>query len=134
ARVAGTAPLAALLQAVEAAGYRARPAPKDAAGEAAEERAEMQHLRGELVQFAAAALLTLPLGGEMAAELLGFSWMMSGWLQAVLAAPVQFWTGGRFYHAACWWRSALTHLADCCCWDGSWRRARGGALRAPSAP
>src|SRR5689334_1695771 len=37
ARVSGSAPLDALLQAVDAVGYHAQPAPKDAAGEAAEE-------------------------------------------------------------------------------------------------
>jgi P-type Cu+ transporter len=103
ARITGTAPLPALLAAVEAAGYRAAPAPRDAAGEAAEEQAEARRLRGELGQFAVAALLTLPLVAQMAAELLGLGWMLPGWLQALLATPVQFWAGARFYKAA--WRA-----------------------------
>jgi P-type Cu+ transporter len=100
ARVNGSAPLDALLRAVDAVGYRAAPAPKDAAGEAAEERAEKARAKSELITLTAAALLTLPLILQMAAELLGLPWMLPGWVQALLAAPVQFWAGARFYRAA----------------------------------
>jgi len=80
ARVVGTAGLSALLAAVEGAGYRATPAPAGIAGEAAEERAEAAKRRSELLQFAAAAILTLPLVIHMAVELLGFDWMLAGWV------------------------------------------------------
>src|SRR5215472_5512204 len=100
ARVSGEAPLDALLQAVDAVGYRAAPAPHDAAGEAAEARAEAVRLKGDLITLTAAALLTLPLVVQMGAELLGLPWMLPGWVQALLAAPVQFWVGARFYRAA----------------------------------
>lgn len=100
ARVSGSAPIGALLQAVDAVGYHAEPAPRDAAGEAAEERAENARAKSELITLTAAALLTLPLILQMAAELLGLPWMLPGWVQALLAAPVQFWAGARFYKAA----------------------------------
>ncbi len=103
ARVAGTAPLADLLAAVEAAGYRAGAAPKDAAGEAAEESAEARAARHDLWQLAFAAALTAPLVFQMAADLAGLGQMIPGWLQAALATPVQFWAGARFYSAA--WRA-----------------------------
>src|SRR5215469_11906358 len=100
ARVSGEAPLGALLQAVDSVGYRAARAPQDAAGEAAEAQAEAARLKGDLITLTAAALLTLPLVVQMGAELLGLPWMLPGWVQALLAAPVQFWAGARFYKAA----------------------------------
>ena len=80
ARVSGEAPLDALLQAVDAVGYSAAPAPHDAAGEAAEARADAARLKGELLTLTAAALLTLPLVVQMGAELLGLPWMLPGWV------------------------------------------------------
>ena len=46
-----------------------------------------------------AALLTLPLIAPMVAMLWGSHLMLSGWWQLVLATPVQFWLGARFYRA-----------------------------------
>ena len=46
-----------------------------------------------------AALLTLPLIAPMVAMLWGGHLMLSGWWQLVLATPVQFWLGARFYRA-----------------------------------
>jgi Cu+-exporting ATPase len=103
AHVVGTAPLDALLEAVDKAGYRAAPAPRDASGEAAEARAEARRLRGELRRFAIAALFTLPLVAQMAFELAGVPMLHPGWLQLLLAAPVQLWAGAPFYMAA--WRA-----------------------------
>ena len=53
--------------------------------------------------IALAAALTLPLLAPMLAELAGIHLMLPGWLQFVLATPVQFWIGARFYGAA--WRA-----------------------------
>ena len=53
--------------------------------------------------IALAAALTLPLLAPMLAELAGLHLMLPGWLQFVLATPVQFWIGARFYGAA--WRA-----------------------------
>jgi P-type Cu+ transporter len=48
---------------------------------------------------ALSAVLTLPLVTPMLLQLLGVDWMLGGWLQLALAAPVQFWLGARFYRA-----------------------------------
>jgi Cu+-exporting ATPase len=44
-------------------------------------------------------LLSLPLVVPMAADLLGRHWMLPAWLQCLLATPVQFILGARFYIA-----------------------------------
>jgi Cu+-exporting ATPase len=44
-------------------------------------------------------LLSLPLVIPMAGELAGWHWMLPAWLQFVLATPVQFVLGARFYRA-----------------------------------
>jgi Cu+-exporting ATPase len=33
--------------------------------------------------------------------MLGLDWMIPAWLQLLLATPVQFWLGARFYRAGC---------------------------------
>jgi len=48
---------------------------------------------------AAAGALTLPLVLPMALNLAGIAWMLPGWLQWLLATPVQFILGARFYRA-----------------------------------
>ena len=48
---------------------------------------------------AAAALLSAPLMLPMLGGLFGADWMLPGWLQWLLATPVQFWLGARFYRA-----------------------------------
>jgi len=46
-----------------------------------------------------AALLSAPLVLPMLGLLFGRHWMIDGWLQLALTAPVQFWLGARFYMA-----------------------------------
>ena len=53
---------------------------------------------------AVAALLTLPMVAPMLGQPFGLHWMPPGWVQLLLAAPVQFWLGARFYRAG--WRAA----------------------------
>ncbi len=48
---------------------------------------------------AAAAALSIPLALPMVGALFGRHWMLDGWLQWLLATPVQFWLGARFYRA-----------------------------------
>ena len=48
---------------------------------------------------AVAAILSLPLLAPMLLRPFGVDWMPSGWLQLLLATPVQFWLGARFYRA-----------------------------------
>lgn len=54
---------------------------------------------GEGALVAISALLTLPLVLPMVALPFGEHWMLPGWVQLLLATPVQFWLGGRFYRA-----------------------------------
>ena len=84
-------PKSALLMAVEQAGYSARmieagaPAVKD-------------HLPAWW-PVAASAALTIPLVAPMLLQPFGTHWMLDGWVQLLLAAPVQFLFGWRFYLA-----------------------------------
>ena len=96
----GLATLDALIGAVQKAGYSASPITEAArAEEKARKAAEYQR---EVIAFAVSAALTLPLlvqmvtmfGGEH-----GDVWL-PGWLQWLLATPVQFWAGWRFYTGA----------------------------------
>ncbi|WP_457417967.1 heavy metal translocating P-type ATPase [Roseateles sp. P5_E7] len=48
---------------------------------------------------AAGAVLSLPLMAPMLLGLFGIEWMLPGWLQLLLATPVQFVLGARFYRA-----------------------------------
>ena len=52
-----------------------------------------------------AALLSFPLMLPMLAALFGAHWMLPGWLQFLLATPVQFVLGARFYRAG--WKALL---------------------------
>ncbi|HUN42829.1 MAG TPA: heavy metal translocating P-type ATPase [Acetobacteraceae bacterium] len=84
---------AALIAAVQDAGYSAELLTGDAAQERAAEQADAVRQRRMLAQVAAAAVLSLPLLLPMAGIPLPF------WLQLVLATPVQFVIGARFYIA-----------------------------------
>ncbi|WP_455230183.1 heavy metal translocating P-type ATPase [Geopseudomonas aromaticivorans] len=84
-----------LLAAVEKAGYHASLI--DAARtqtDGAEAR-----LRRERWQVIVALLLALPLVVPMIAGWFGQHWMLPAWLQCLLATPVQFVLGARFYRA-----------------------------------
>src|SRR5574339_819938 len=79
-----------LVEAVHKAGYEARLAPAPQAPAA--DRSWWP--------VAAAAILTLPLLVPMALDPFGVHWALPGWLQLILATPVQFVLGARFYRAA----------------------------------
>ncbi len=93
-----------LVAAVEATGYRAGPAPRDAAEEAAVEQAAAKEARRDLVLLGIAVALTLPLVLHMLLPPIerwtGLALALPGWAQLALATPVQFWIGARFYRAA----------------------------------
>ncbi len=86
-----TTPSAALKAAIQKAGYRAKdvqdtpPAPKA--------------WLPAWWPVALGAALTLPLVAPMLLQTFGIEWMLPGWLQWLLATPVQFWLGWRFYRA-----------------------------------
>ena len=54
------------------------------------------------------ALLSAPLALPMIGDLLGRHWMLPAWAQFLLATPVQFWLGARFYRAGWHALKALT--------------------------
>ncbi|CAK7192073.1 Copper-exporting P-type ATPase [Commensalibacter sp. Nvir] len=59
----------------------------------------------ELKKWVSAAILSAPLLIAMIVSILYPSWMLPGWLQFLLATPVQFWLGKQFYSAG--YRSVL---------------------------
>ena len=92
-RTIGPADADAIADAVEHAGYELvqLDAPKTDAVIA--RHRERKHL-------VIAALLSAPLSIPMLALPFGEHWMLPGWLQWLLATPVQFWLGARFYRSA----------------------------------
>ncbi len=88
--------LAAIEQAISAAGYTVAPQSTD-------EPAKPRIALPEWWPVAAATVLTLPLVVQMFGMAIGQHWMLPGWLQWALATPVQFWLGARFYRAG--WRA-----------------------------
>lgn len=88
---------AAARRAVEAAGYGATPVVDEGAQTRAEAIADVE--RRERTLVAIGVLLTLPLVLPMLAMPFGVHAMPPGWVQLLLATPVQFWLGWRFYVA-----------------------------------
>ena len=84
-----------LVQAVEAAGYHALASSQ---GQPDADRSELR-LRQERYALIAALLLAAPLVIPMFGDLLGLHWMLPPWVQFLLATPVQFILGARFYVA-----------------------------------
>ena len=88
---------AALVGAVAKAGYGARRVDTAAGGEAAEEGGAAEWRRAAPVLIG--GLLSLPLVVPMVGDLFGRHWMLPAWAQFLLATPVQFLLGARFYKA-----------------------------------
>jgi Cu+-exporting ATPase len=84
-----------LSAAVKRAGYAASPVVEGAplADPAPASRRDLWHV-------AIGAALAAPLLLGMAAHMAGLPVMLLGWVQLLLAAPVQFWLGARFYAGA----------------------------------
>ena len=100
---AGVITLDALAEAVTRAGYepRIRNASRSrAAADEAERRDAEGLLRRELRWFVTAALFTAPLVVQMGAMTAGIHWHLSPWVELILATPVQFFFGARFYRGA----------------------------------
>ena len=97
ARVTATAGVSGeqLAEAVGKAGYQASLVTETGAADG-----RRASVRGrETWHLIIAACLAAPLLAGMAAHLAGLPWMLPGWVQFVLATPVQFWLGWRFYVA-----------------------------------
>lgn len=94
----GAAPVAdieaVLRRAVRNAGYEPRTTAEQEAGEAASESPW-----AGFTPVAVGLVLSLPLVLPMFGDLLGKHWMLPPWAQFLLAAPVQFILGARFYKA-----------------------------------
>jgi len=105
----GVADAALLIAAVEKAGFKARVA--DDSSRDDEKARKLAAYQAELRRFWISAALTLPLLAQMATMFNGdlhhHQDLLPRWLQLVLATPVQFWIGWRFY-------------------DGGWKSLRGG--------
>ncbi len=85
-------PVSALLAAVKKAGF-------EGAVTAARAQAATKALLPDWWPVAASAALSIPLVLPMLALLAGEHRMLPGWLQWLLATPIQFWFGARFYRA-----------------------------------
>jgi Cu+-exporting ATPase len=90
-RALSTVDLPALCAALAAAGYPARVL--------ADAHAAAPLAGAPWWPVAVAAVLTLPLVAPMLLQPFGVHAMPPGWVQLLLATPVQFWLGARFYRA-----------------------------------
>jgi Cu+-exporting ATPase len=99
----GVTPMQALADAVTAAGYHARvTSPSESRAQADEQHraSEQAALRQQLVMLLASTALALPLLAQMLAMSLGLHWHLPVWVELLLATPVQFVIGARFYRSA----------------------------------
>lgn len=94
----------ALAAALGKAGYRAEPVVDTAAG------GGTPAVSAEAWRVAAGVLLTAPLLAPMLLQPFSVHAMLPGWLQLVLATPVQFWLGARFYRAG--WQALRAGAAN----------------------
>ena len=94
----GAAP-EALVAAVRDAGYAARLSP-------------LEKPVGDRSWWPAAiaAVLTAPLMLPMIGAAANADWMLPGWTQLLLATPIQFWLGARFYKAG--WKAVLARTGN----------------------
>lgn len=91
-RLTGAAPASELIQAVVNAGYQAQE-PFQASKE------PPPKINRELVHLILAGVLSLPLVMPMLFAVVGIELTIPGAVQWLLATPVQFWLGARFYRA-----------------------------------
>ncbi|WP_376868968.1 heavy metal translocating P-type ATPase [Aeromonas veronii] len=95
---------AALREQIEALGFGAQLAQGSASGRRQQllerEAQEAATARQAQTRVIVSALLTLPLLVGMLAMVGLFPWHLPAWLELLLATPVQFWVGRRFYRGA----------------------------------
>jgi len=103
-----TLEVATLLQAVEAAGYKTHASDRQQAARDNNDQRLHRERRTVIIALLLAAPLVLPMFGD----LFGQHWMLPAWVQFLLATPVQFILGARFYVAG--WKAvrALTGNMD----------------------
>ena len=106
-RASAPLPFTPLHAAVDKAGYAARlPVKDDAAAPAAASSRGLP----DWWPIAVSTLFTLPLVLPMIGLLFGQDWALAGWLQMILATPVQFWLGARFYRAG--WKAVRARAGN----------------------
>ncbi|MBC06043.1 heavy metal translocating P-type ATPase [Thalassospira sp.] len=94
---------ARVIKAIEDAGYHAtsRNGPaSDAANEESADSVAKKKTDKSLILLAVSALLTAPLVLQMVWMNLGVNYHLPAWVELVLATPVQFYIGARFYKGA----------------------------------
>lgn len=109
--VSGVVSLDDVLQAVTRAGYTAKSI-GGAEGTSSQrlDDAKVKQLKRERNHLIIAALLSAPMVFPMALWPFGVHWMPPGWVQLLLAAPVQLWLGARFYKAA--WKAVKARAGN----------------------
>ena len=105
---AGAVPIESLIGAVKKAGFEASPTVTAKAQREIREQENQRRSRAELNKLITAVVLTLPLAMPMLFMPFGMDLMLPPLWQFLLATPVQFWIGWRFY-------------------EGAYRSLRGGA-------
>jgi Cu+-exporting ATPase len=93
----GTSEPGALIAAIERAGFDAELDRSDAQAQAAREHDAEVRARVQLLILVGAAVLTLPLMAPMVLMPFGVHLHVPGWLQLLVATPVQFIAGATFY-------------------------------------
>jgi len=108
ARIEALATLEAstLVQAVEAAGYKARASDRQQAATDSNDQRLARERRTVFIALLLAAPLVLPMFGD----LFGQHWMLPPWAQFLLATPVQFILGARFYVAG--WKAVRARTGN----------------------
>jgi len=101
--VSGMLTSAQIIQAVQKAGY-------EAARKSADVKLAPAKASREGIRVVAASMLSLPLAAPMVGDLFGQHWMLPAWLQFLLATPVQFYLGARFYRAG--WNAVLAKTGN----------------------
>lgn len=97
---AGVVDYISLILAVKKAGFDATPYDNGESAQQEREIAAQEALKQQQQTLLIAAVLSLPLVLPMLLYPFGVHWMLPGWLQWLLATPVQFWLGKRFYTGA----------------------------------
>ena len=101
--VSGTLTATQIIEAVQKAGY-------EATQKISGEKPVPTKSQREGAHVVAAAVLTLPLVVPMVGALFGQHWMLPAWWQFLLATPVQFYLGARFYRAG--WKALLAKTGN----------------------
>ncbi len=107
--VSGAVTTGQIIEAVQKAGYdaSAKPGPEQTV---ASQLSKVSASRRDATHVIAAAILTLPLVAPMISAVGGSHLMLPAWVQFLLATPVQFYLGARFYRAG--WNALMARTGN----------------------